>query len=147
MIELHQLTDEQMEDEEIQDLITAWADARTPPNGAVGFTDNRVEVRVHGTVSADMFENARNAAVLDEARLTGVPAGILDGSQSTASLTYSTQEGRRNEFLDYSLAQFLDPIEARLSPDDVSGPGRVIRFDRSSLTALAAPAITEPQED
>ena len=154
LVELHQLTDEGLtdgsvdpDDDEIGDLIDAWAAARISPNGAVGFTDNRVEVRVHGTVQTNLFEEGRNAIVLDIARLTSVPASILDGSQSEASLTYSTSEGKRNDFIDYSLPALLAPIEARLSLDDVSGPGRVIRFDKSGLVTTEQASVNEPTKD
>ena len=147
LIELHQETDDELDDEEIDQIVADWAAARTSPNGAVGFTDNRVRVYVHGTVSTDLFEEGRNAIVLDVARLMSLPAALLDGSMSTASLTYSTQEGRRNEFIDYSLPIWLKPIEARLSMDDVCKPGRRIRFDMSSLTTTETPAISDPVED
>lgn len=147
LIELHQLNDDELEDDEIADLVDQWAAARVSPTGAVGFTDNRVEIRVHGEVSTDLFEEGRNAIVLDIARLTGIPAALLDGSMSTASLTYSTQEGKRNEFDDYSLPMWTDPLEARLSMDDVSATGRVIKFDRSGRTSTTAPALTQPLKD
>ena len=62
---------------------------------------------------------------------------MLDGSMATASLTYSTAEGKRSEFIDYSLAYWAMPIEARLSQDDVTSAGTYCRFD---LSALATPA-------
>lgn len=147
LVEIHQLTDDELEDEEIDAIVTDWAAARTSPNGAVGFTDHRVEVRVHGAVSTDLFEEGRNAIVLDVARLTTLPAALLDGSMSTATLTYSTQEGKRNEFVDYTLPTWLRPIEARLSMDDVCAPGRRIRFDLSSLTETETQDISDPVED
>jgi hypothetical protein len=154
LIELHQVTDDELtdgsedpEDNEIQDLVDQWATARTSPTGAVGFTDNRVEVRVHGTVSADLFEQGRNAAVLDIARLTGVPASLLDGAQTNASLTYVTSEGKRSEFDALSLPQWTDPIEARLSLDDVSPEGHVIRFDKAARIAAQAEPVRSPTSD
>lgn len=147
LIELHQITDATLDDDEIDEMVSDWSSARTSPTGAVGFTSQDVEVRVHGTVSTDLFEQGRNAVVLDAARITGVPASILEGSQSTATLTYSTTEGKRNEFDDYTLPQYMTPMEARLSMDDVSRPGRVIRFDLSSRQATAAPALTPPLKD
>lgn len=154
LMELHQITEDELtdgtvdpDDDEIGDMLTQWATARTSPTGAVGFTDNRVEVRTHGQVSTDLFEEGRNAIVLDIARLTGLPAALLDGSMSTASLTYSTQEGKRNEFVDYTLPMWLAPIEGRLSLDDVSAEGRVIRFDKSSLTTTVQAAVNEPTKD
>ncbi len=154
LIELHQnnddpLTDgdEDEEDNEIQDLVDTWSKARTSPTGAVGFTPSNIDVKVHGTIATDLYEEGRNAIVLDIARLTGLPAALLDGSMSTASLTYSTQEGKRNEFLDYTLPMWLAPIEARLSMDDVSGTGRVIRFDKSDLVTRDQAAVSDPKED
>lgn len=147
LVELHQLTDDELEPEEIDQMVEEWAAARTSPTGAVGFTDSRVEVRVHGAVSTDLFEEGRNAIVLDIARMLAMPASLLDGSMSTASLTYSTQEGQRNEFVDYTLPTWLRPIEARLSMDDVCKPGRRIRFDLSSLTQTEHPNISDPVED
>lgn len=147
LIELHEIGDDELDDDEIDEMIEAWSAARTSPTGAVGFTDHRIELRVHGEVRTDLFEEGRNAIVLDIARLTAMPAALLDGSMSTSTLTYSTQEGKRNEFLDYTLPTWLAPIEARLSMDDVCTPGRRIRFDRSSLTTTDTPAIPNPVED
>lgn len=146
LIELHQLTDEQLEDDEIDELVASFAAGRTSPTGAVGFTDHRVEVRVHGTVVTDLYQEARNASVLDLARHTNMPAALLDGSMSTATLTYSTQEGRANEFADYSLPFYMSPIEARLSQDDVCPEGVAIRFDRSTAVRMPQP-VTSPVTD
>lgn len=147
LVELHQLTDDELDDDEIDEMVAEWAAARTSPNGSVGFTDQRIEVRVHGQVATNLFEEGRNAIVLDIARLTALPAALLDGSMSTATLTYSTQEGKRNEFMDYTLPTWMAPIEARLSMDDVCQPGRRIRFDRSSLITPDTPAIADPEQD
>jgi hypothetical protein len=147
LLVLQQQSDDEIDDDEIEELIDAYSAARTSPTGAVAFADNRIKPEALGVVDASLFENGRNAVVLDIARLTGVPASILDGSQSTASLTYSTTEGKRNEFDDYALPIWTDPIQARLSMDDVSAKGRVIRFDHSARNAIAAPAITAPTKD
>lgn len=155
LIELHQETEDSLtdgdddgaEEDEIGRLISEWAAARLSPNGAVGYTPHNITLKVHGNVSADMFENARNAAVLDVARLTGVPAALLDGAQSTASLTYVTTEGKRAEFDALSLPQWRDPLEARLSLDDVAPRGEVIRFDRSEEIAVQPDAVAAPLED
>lgn len=153
LVELHKTDDEPLtdgadddeEENEIGRLTGDWEDARK--NGGTGFTPSNIELRVHGDVKADMFVEARNAAVLDVARLLGLPAALLDGSMSTATLTYSTQEGKANEFAMYSIPAWTNPIEARLSLDDVSPAGRVIRFDRSSLVAAQQPAVASPRSD
>ncbi len=147
LVELHQTTDDPLEPEEIEALATEWAAARLTPNGAVGYTPHNIELKVHGNVSADLFEQGRNAAVLDIARLTGVPASLLDGAQTNASLTYVTSEGKRSEFDALSLPQWRDPIEARLSLDDVAPRGEVIRFDRREDVASVADPVSAPLED
>lgn len=143
---LKQATDEQLEDDEIDELVDTFAAARTSPTGSVGFLDHRVNLETHGEASTDLFESARNASVLDLARHTNMPAALLDGSMSTATLTYSTQEGRANEFADYSLPFYMSPIEARLSQDDVCPEGVAIRFDRTVAVRLPQP-VTSPVTD
>lgn len=154
LVELHQTSDDPLtdgddedEENEINSLITDWSAARTSPTGAVGYTPHNIELRVHGSVDTDLFVEGRNAAVLDVARLLNIPAALLDGSMSTATLTYSTTEGKSNEFAMYSVPTWTNPIEARLSLDDVSPEGRVIRFDRSSLVASEQPATANPRSD
>lgn len=154
LVELHQTSDDPLtdgddedEENEIRRLTDDWSAARTSPTGAVGYTPHNIEVRVHGNVQTDLYVEGRNAAVLDVARLLGLPAALLDGSMSTATLTYSTAEGKANEFAMYSLPAWMSPIEARLSLDDVSPAGHVIRFDRSSLVQAEQPAVATPRSD
>jgi phage portal protein BeeE len=90
-----------------------------------------------------MFIEGRNASRIDIANFFALPASLIDGSLSTASLTYSTQEGRRNEVYDYSIPYWCRPIEDRLSQDDVTPSGTSIKFDFSSLlTTVQAPVNT-----
>lgn len=161
LVELHQTSDDPLTDgldengdldpdaetDEIQRLIDEWAAARISPNGAVGYTPQQIELRVHGTVQTDLYVEGRNAAVLDVSRLLNLPAAILDGSMSTASLTYSTQEGKRSEFDLLSLPSWMAPIEAALSLDNVAPAGEVIRFDMTTRAATVAPATAQPLED
>lgn len=162
LVELHQTSDDPLnggdydedgnpiegsEEDEINRLVSEWSMARTSPTGAVGFTPHNVELRVHGDVKHELFVEGRNAGVLDVARLAGLPGALLDGSMATATLTYSTTEGKRSEFDMYTTPLYLDPIEARLSLDDVSPAGHVIRFDRAARAATVAPATTQPLED
>lgn len=154
LVELHQENDEPLtdgddgaEEDEIARLIEDWSSARTSPTGAVGYTPHNISLKVHGTVDTDLFVEGRNAAVLDVARLLNIPAALLDGSMSTATLTYSTTEGKANEFAAYSIPTWTNPIEARLSLDDVSPEGSVIRFDRTALVQVEQPAVANPRSD
>ena len=68
----------------------------------------------------------------------------MDASLSTASLTYSTQEGQRNEFADFTLPYWIEPIQQRLSLDDVVPAGQRVRFDLSDLYTNP-PTPTSPE--
>lgn len=146
-IDLHQTSDDQMEPDEVDDLIEAWATARRDPHGAIAYTPHDVEARALGQADPQMFVEARNAVRIDVANFTGLPAQLLDGSMSTASLTYSTQEGRRSEFIDYSLTMWLDVVEARLSMDDVTPRGTRIAFDLTDLVQLPQSGESPARED
>lgn len=103
-------------------------------NGSSVFVPFGYEVGVHGDVKTDLFVEGRNAERLDWGNYIGLPAAMLDGSMSTATLTYSTSEGKRSEFVDYSLSYWASAPEARLSLDDVTEPGTYVRFDLKWLT-------------
>lgn len=141
-VELHATTPDVLTDTEIDELIDAWCKARLDPNGAVTYTPSDIEVKTHGESSADMFVEARNAVRLDVANFTGLPGAALDGSLSTASLTYVTQDGKRSELAE-ALQFWTGPIEARLSQDDVVPRGQRVRFDASDLTTTI-PSPTGP---
>lgn len=147
LVELHD-TDPTAEltDAEIDDLISQWEAARKS-GGATGYTPARIEARIHGAVSSDLFIEGRNASRLDFANYMNIPASLLEGSMATASLTYSTQEGRRNELADYSLSYWAEPIEARLSMDDITPRGTRIAFDWSELLTPIQPGTAPVKED
>jgi hypothetical protein len=137
--ELHETERDQLTDDEIDELIDDYSKARQDPNGAVTFTPFDIELRVHGEASVDMLVEARNAVRLDVANFTGLPAAALDGSLSTASLTYSTQEGKRTELAE-GLGLWANPFEARLSQDDFVPRGQRVRFNaEQSLTLTPSP--------
>lgn len=134
VVELRHSQDTQLEEGEAEDLVQAYVDARDDENGAVVFTPYGVELQPHGSEAVNVATEARNYSKVDVANFLMLPASVLDGSVSTASLTYSTKEGARNEVLDYPLRYWSDPIAARLSQDDVSAEGVSVRFDFSRIT-------------
>ncbi|WP_336630840.1 MULTISPECIES: phage portal protein [unclassified Microbacterium] len=121
--------------DEAKAIVDAFASARTSPNGAVGFLPAKYSIQAMGEAKADLFNEGRNAARIDIANHMNLPVSYLDGSTATSSLTYVTQEGDRHALID-DLEYWLTPFEARLSEADVTGAaGKVIRFNRSNLTA------------
>ena len=147
LVELHETErDTEIDDDEAKDLVSKWESARRS-GSATGFTPYGISLVTHGTESIDLFVNGRNALRLDVANYLNVPASLLDGSVATASLTYSTQEGRRNELLDYCLTYWTLPIEARLSMDDVTPPGTRIAFDVEYYASSTQPTQTPARKD
>jgi hypothetical protein len=145
-IDLHETVESGMTETEAQEVVDGWAAARSDPNGAIAYTPYNVEARALGQLSPDMFIEARNFIRLDIAAFFALPAAMLDASLSTASLTYSTQEGKFAEVFGSTLPYWMRPIEARLSQDDVVPNGQSIKFDISSVVpGLRQPPI--PTED
>ncbi|KIC59954.1 hypothetical protein RM52_00595 [Microbacterium hominis] len=120
---------------EAQQYVQTWQEARTSPNGAVGFLPATLQMETYGELQADLFENGRNQIRLDIANFLNLPASILDGSANSASLTYETREGERQELVEW-LEYWLAPIESRLSAPDITPRGQYIRFDRTNLIAV-----------
>ncbi len=136
-IELHATTDDPLEQAEVQALVQAWADARSDVNGAIAFTPHNITAIAHGSAEPSLLIEGRNFLRIDVGAFLGIPAALMDASLSTASLTYSTQEGQRNEFADFTLPYWLEPIQQRLSMDDVVPAGTRIRFDLTELYQTA----------
>lgn len=147
-IELKVTDDTHRDPEEIDELIEDYiASRRKIGTQTVGYTPPGFDVIHHGDQQTNMLIEARNALRLDVAAFANLPAALLDASLSTASLTYSTTEGKRNELIDYSLSFWADPIAARLSQDDVVQPGLRTRFDMTEFTALVNNPSSPVTED
>lgn len=147
IIELHQVSDSNLKPEDVQALLATWNAARQSPEGATAFTSKDIEVIEHGGADAKLFIEGRNAARVDIGNLMAIPANLLDGSVATASLTYTTELGTRNQFLDTTIRYWLSPIEHALSQDDMTPRGTRIRADLTDLLQTPASATGETTED
>lgn len=141
LIELRVTDDTNLSQDEIDAYVKAWAAARKQENGAVSFTPPGIELHTHGDVSADLYIENRNAVRTDIGSFANIRASMLDGTAGIDSLTYTTVQGERNAFYDMDLPFWLDPIEARLSQDDITPRGTRIRFDKSEQY-IATPTPT-----
>lgn len=147
-MEIHRTGEGDVSLAEAEALVASYNKARRDPEGATVFTPASVELKPHGErADAGFMVEGRNQVRLDVANMTGVPVALLDGSTASASLTYSTQEGRRNEFVDFSLVIWMEAIAGRLSADDVVPRGQSIVFDQSDfLTTLPIPTGPQKQD-
>lgn len=133
-----------LDDDEVKAYTDAVRAARQDPDGTVAFIPAEIGVEFPGGGEVDLFNTGRNNVRIDIANLTGFPVSILDGSVNASTLTYSTSEGKRNEFFDYTVGYWTNPIEESLSLDNVTPRGTYIRFDFSEFLSSTTP--TEPQE-
>jgi hypothetical protein len=100
-------------------------------------------VRARGTAYVDAVEldqvgwnaselqlvEARRHTAGQIANLLGVEASWLGASESGSSLTYTNRQDLYRGLVDLTLRPYLDTIEQRLTRDDVSERGRVIRWN------------------
>ncbi len=139
-IELHQTNDLPIADSDRQKIIDSWVKARRGENGGVAFTSAGIEAKEHGTFDAHLLVEGRNAAALDIARAMGVPGSVVDATVDKASLNYETAESKARDLIDYGLSAYMLPISARLSMNDVVGPGLSVRFDLEEAIGPGATA-------
>lgn len=136
---LHQVGDDQLTDEEVDDLLNDWRAARQDPDGAVAFIPASLNVEAVGTVIADVMTEARNAVAVDVARLIGVPAVSLDAGPVQTSLTYANTETANGSTLPlYGLAPYAKAIGYALSMDNVVPSGVRVAVDMTQLLADSA---------
>lgn len=144
------------DDEDIEDLLESWVLARKYRRTA--YVPAALDYHTNMSFSPEQLQmaDARQHAVLEIARITGIDAEEL--SVSTTSRTYQNQQDRRRDFLDFTLGPFLSAIEDRLSMDDVSPRGYRAQFDTSTFlraddktraetdVALIGAGVMDPQE-
>jgi hypothetical protein len=133
--------------EEAQAMVNDFNTARKGADGGTAYAP--AGVSAHASTANDdaqLYIEGRNGLRLDFANHFNLPASLFEGSLATASLTYSTEQGKRNDIADYGLGYWVDPLEAGLSMDTVCPRGTRIRIDFADLfapTNAPAGAITE----
>lgn len=134
------LTDEQ-QDQVVDQFIAA---RQRQDTGAVSYVPFGIKPEEFGKADPGLFEQGRNAGVLEIARLTGIPATLLDASGVAASLTYESTQANR-VILNDRLRQWAGLIDSRLSMDDCTPRGTRVALDLSHLTGpdTGLPASTE----
>jgi hypothetical protein len=116
-------------------------------NDGILFTNAALQLIEHRVDSEALQLGARNASALDVARLANMPALMIDATAQGASLEYQTATGRNQEWVDLGLSLYVDPIEARLSMDDVLPAGQRIAANLAELTNAPATPTGFPTLD
>ena len=111
---------------QIQGLLAAWKAARN--NRSTAYLTSTLEAQNIGFSPKDMTYNESSQYLSTEiARLMNCPAFMISSDMNN-SMTYQNILDARKEFLAYSLQPFISAIENRLSMDDLTAHGNVVRF-------------------
>ena len=123
---------------QISGLLAAWKAARASRSTA--YLTSTLEAQNIGFSPKDMMYNEASQYLATEiARLMNVPAYYISADMNN-SMTYQNILDGRKEFVAYSLQPFISAIENRLSMDDITAHGNVVKFaiDETFLRADTA---------
>ena len=111
---------------QISALLAAWKAARASRSTA--YLTSTLEAQNIGFSPKEMAMNEASQYLATEiARLMNVPAYYISADMNN-SMTYQNILDGRKEFVAYSLQPFISAIENRLSMDDVTRHGNIVRF-------------------
>jgi hypothetical protein len=115
------------DEDDVRGFLSAWVAARKAR--ATAFVPAAFEQVTAARLTAEELQliSAREFAVTEIARLTGIDSEEL--SVSTTSRTYANITQRRRQFVDFTLGPLLVAIEQRLSLGDVTPRGTEVRFN------------------
>ena len=123
---------------QVSGILAAWKAARSSRSTA--FLTSTLDIQNIGFSPKDMMYNEASQYLATQvARLMNVPAYYISADMNN-SMTYQNILDGRKEFVAYSLQPFISAIENRLSMDDITAHGNVVRFalDETFLRADTA---------
>ena len=123
---------------QVQALLASWKASRASRSTA--YLTSTLEVQNIGFSPKEMaMTEASQYLATEIARLMNVPAYYISADMNN-SMTYQNILDGRKEFVAYSLQPFISAIENRLSMDDITAHGNVVRFaiDETFLRADTA---------
>lgn len=125
--------EEPMDDDEIRDMLSKWERARR--ERMWGYVESGLDLNMLEWPSPQQLQliEARNHAVLDIARATGLDPEDLATVVEGTSRTYSNQEQRRLDLIDFTLMPFLSSVQDRLSMNDICPRGLFAKFRLASF--------------
>lgn len=112
--------------EQVSSLLASWKQARATRSTA--YLSGPLDVTTFGYDAGQMqlTENRLNTAA-EIARMCNIPAWYINAE--SASATYSNVSQERRSLVDFSLKPFMQVISERLSMNDITPRGQVVRFD------------------
>lgn len=119
------------DDDEVTRFLAEWREARR--TRATAYVPGSLVLNAVPRMTADELQliAAREFAVTEVARLTGIDANWL--SVNVTTRTYSNIQDERRAFIDFTLSPFLKAIEERLSLGDVTPRGQRVLFNLNAF--------------
>ena len=116
-----------LDPKEVSGLLAAWKNARN--NRSTAYLTSTLEYNpVSFSPKEMMYAEAIQNLATEIARLCNVPAYYVSAEMNN-SMTYANVQDERKQFLSLSLQPFISAIEDRLSMDDITARGNVVKFD------------------
>lgn len=125
---LKEREDNGMTVEEAKPYVEGVAAARRNPEGAVMFVPYKIDATFEEHSGESFLEEARNSIRIDVAAYFNLTAQSIEASKAQSTLTYETAETADAQTTD-RMSYWSEPIEARLSLDDVVPRGHRVRFN------------------
>jgi HK97 family phage portal protein len=112
---------------QIQGILAGWKAARASRSTA--YLTSQLEVQNIGFSPKDMMYNEASQYLSTEiARLMNVPAFMVSSDMNN-SMTYQNVLDSRKEYVAYTLQPYLCAVEERLSLDDITKHGNIVKFN------------------
>jgi HK97 family phage portal protein len=132
-------------DGQIQGLLNTWKQARK--NRSVAYLTSTLEyVPTSYSPEQMTYNQSIEELAAQVARAFNIPAHMINAEHNRSS-TYQNVLDSRKEFFAYSLAPYISAIEDRLSLDDLTPRGQIVRFAVDETFLRANPqdrlAVTE----
>jgi HK97 family phage portal protein len=113
-------------EQQVSGLLAQWKQSRL--NRSTAYLTSTLSYETTGFSPKDMMYNeAQQYLATQIARAMNVPAYYISADMNN-SMTYQNIIDGRKEFVSYSLQPFICAIEDRLSMDDITPRGHVVKF-------------------
>ena len=115
-------------EQQVSGLLAQWKQSRQ--NRSTAYLTSTLSYETTGFSPKDMMYNDSIQFFCTQiARAMNVPAHMISADMGTgSSMTYQNLLESRREFVSYSLQPFICAIEDRLSMDDITPRGHVVKF-------------------
>ena len=118
--------------ESVDALLDAWETARAAR--ATAYVNSTITLDTMGWNAADLqLTEAKQNAAIQVARLANLDPTWVGAGVPGGSLTYSNRIDLYRQLVDLSLAPVMAAISQRLSANDITPRGHVVRFDTTTF--------------